>query len=724
MATAVDSQAGTNVSATTMARGRRTGLSVILAALALVAMTPSAAPAQTVVVNSTVDAPDAVPGDGVCATADGACTLRAAVMEANATGRAVITLPAGIFRLMLPARGEDAAAFGDLDIVGGADIEIRGVSQQDTIVEACAVAPAQSYCPEGQGISDRVFHVLAGGTLRLSDLRVRHGQEIYGAGIDVAGTLSMLRTTVDLSEAEENGGGLHVHATGVASLVHSTVGGNKAAVVYGQAPSFGYGGGIHNIGQLTLDSSNVDGNWAYYGGGLFNDGAVSMVNSTVSYNAVGGFKHGDGGGIFHRSSLPLTIVNSTIANNVASAADQAPGHGGGIHIAGAAPTSVTNTIITANQGFGSSVFTYWWGYSDVVGHIEDGGYNIITNPSDWATFGAGLHATTQFYVIPLVDAYHDNGGPILTRGLLPGSPAIDAGDDAVCAASPVNGRDQRGAARPEGARCDIGAYEGLTLNVVTVSVHPRTILEGFEGESDMTFEVTLSQPYGGTITVPYFTTDGTAVSTGTDADFTATEGVVTFLPGETSKQITVKVHGDYIVEPHETFTVTIGAPSVGTPGVTTVTGTIVNDDAGSGGGAGVPGPAGPQGEPGPMGPAGPQGEPGPMGPAGPQGEPGPMGPAGPQGEPGPMGPAGPAGPMGPAGPQGLQGEIGPMGPAGPQGPAGPAGSAPAGSLLFLLEGAEAPAGYTRLGSYREENVDRGGRRGRRVNLTIVIWQKQ
>ena len=43
--------------------------------------------------------------------------------------------------------------------------------------------------------------------------------------------------------------------------------------------------------------------------------------------------------------------------------------------------------------------------------------------------------------------------------LLPGSPAIDAGDPATCAAEPVNNIDQRGIPRPQGAGCDIGAYE-------------------------------------------------------------------------------------------------------------------------------------------------------------------------------------------------------------------------------------------------------------------------
>jgi hypothetical protein len=47
-----------------------------------------------------------------------------------------------------------------------------------------------------------------------------------------------------------------------------------------------------------------------------------------------------------------------------------------------------------------------------------------------------------------------NGGPTETIPLLPGSPAIDAGDAQLCPPA-----DQRGVVRPMGARCDIGAFE-------------------------------------------------------------------------------------------------------------------------------------------------------------------------------------------------------------------------------------------------------------------------
>lgn len=48
-----------------------------------------------------------------------------------------------------------------------------------------------------------------------------------------------------------------------------------------------------------------------------------------------------------------------------------------------------------------------------------------------------------------------------------GSPAIDAGDAATCAAAPVDNRDQRGGARPHGPQCDIGAIEvGADIDLI------------------------------------------------------------------------------------------------------------------------------------------------------------------------------------------------------------------------------------------------------------------
>ena len=62
---------------------------------------------------------------------------------------------------------------------------------------------------------------------------------------------------------------------------------------------------------------------------------------------------------------------------------------------------------------------------------------------------------------PKLDPLSDNGGPTLTHALMPGSPAIDTGDDSVLGAPHLLTTDQRGVGFPRksGAHVDIGAYE-------------------------------------------------------------------------------------------------------------------------------------------------------------------------------------------------------------------------------------------------------------------------
>ena len=107
-------------------RGWRAALAVVLAlALAgpvsIVGPVPAVQAGSTFVVDSTADEPDATPGDGVCAsTPSGKCTLRAAIMEANALpGADSVVLPSGTYTTQIggsTAYGEDAGAKGDLDI--------------------------------------------------------------------------------------------------------------------------------------------------------------------------------------------------------------------------------------------------------------------------------------------------------------------------------------------------------------------------------------------------------------------------------------------------------------------------------------------------------------------------------------------------------------------------------------------------------------------------------
>ena len=109
----------------------------------------------------------------------------------------------------------------------------------------------------------------------------------------------------------------------------------------------------------------------------------------------------------------------------------------------------------------------------------------------------------------------------------------------------------------------------------TISVANATVAEGNSGSTNLAFTVTLSKASTSTVSVNYATANGTATA---GADFTATSGTITFAPGVLSQQVKVAVTGDTTVEPTETLTVTLSAPTGATLGTATATGTITNDD--------------------------------------------------------------------------------------------------------------------------------------------------
>jgi Calx-beta domain/Lamin Tail Domain/Bacterial Ig-like domain (group 2)/WD40-like Beta Propeller Repeat len=103
-----------------------------------------------------------------------------------------------------------------------------------------------------------------------------------------------------------------------------------------------------------------------------------------------------------------------------------------------------------------------------------------------------------------------------------------------------------------------------------------TIPEGDTGTSTATFTVTLSAISGQTVTVNYATADGTATTAGND--YVATNGTLTFAPGETTKPVPVTINGDTTFEPNETFFVNLTVPVNASISDSQGQGTITNDD--------------------------------------------------------------------------------------------------------------------------------------------------
>ena len=186
--------------------------------------------AATFIVNSTTDAVDANPGNGICASAGGICTLRAAIMEANAlAGADIITLPSGTYTLTIAGTGEDAAVTGDFDITE--DLAINGAGSAITIID-------------GNNL-DRIFHIHSG-AVTVSGVTIRGGNP--GTGDDAGGGIRVSSTTA-----------------GPLTVANSTITENVA----------GNGGGIYNPGlSLTITSSFITGNFANVDdGGISSRGA-------------------------------------------------------------------------------------------------------------------------------------------------------------------------------------------------------------------------------------------------------------------------------------------------------------------------------------------------------------------------------------------------------------------------------------------------------------------
>ncbi|MBX7072493.1 MAG: hypothetical protein K1X71_05045 [Pirellulales bacterium] len=112
-----------------------------------------------------------------------------------------------------------------------------------------------------------------------------------------------------------------------------------------------------------------------------------------------------------------------------------------------------------------------------------------------------------------------------------------------------------------------------------LSINDVSIVEGNAGQSILKFTISLSNPSASPVSVNVSTQDGTAVSTPPGADYEAlTNFAVNFLPGETSKDVEVKINGDLLDEGNETFTANLSDAVGATIAKGVGAGTITDDD--------------------------------------------------------------------------------------------------------------------------------------------------
>ena len=123
-----------------------------------------------------------------------------------------------------------------------------------------------------------------------------------------------------------------------------------------------------------------------------------------------------------------------------------------------------------------------------------------------------------------------------------------------------------------------GGRAGLAISIPAMSINSISQSEGNSGTSQFVFTVTLSAASAGEVRVDWATADGTASAAAND--YVSASGTVTFLPGETSKTVSVSVNGDTGIEPDEQFYVDLSNPSPATVAIfkSRGIGTILTDD--------------------------------------------------------------------------------------------------------------------------------------------------
>jgi CSLREA domain-containing protein len=480
----------------------------------------------TINVNSTADAVDANVGDGVCASASGECTLRAAIQEANAAqAGATILLAAGSYQLTIEGRNEDASSTGDLDITGG--VTIQGHGQETSIIDANQL--------------DRVLDVHDNAVLKVVDVAIINGylandkgNVYYGGGVRSSGDVSLVRSTIsncqatngggfysynssfafqdstlcdnraemggglqmqygtgtiknslicrnhaDLSgagilidpngswptlaisdtiisdnQAGATGGGIYASALATLAIYHTTISNNQAD----------QGGGIGGGPVLALDitETTINGNRASRsGGGLWVQSyGTKVTNSTISGNQAG---EGGGGIYFFGNGNVGTLINATIAENVADGDGDGSGDGGGIfqEAAVSGRTVVRNSIVASNYDGSATLENQ---DPDCAGVVLSAGYNLIGNNHGCESFVNAerndLVGSETNPLNPLLGPLQFNGGPTATHALLNGSPAIDSGSNIRCPPTDQRGMERSRDREGDGTDiCDMGSFE-------------------------------------------------------------------------------------------------------------------------------------------------------------------------------------------------------------------------------------------------------------------------
>ena len=420
--------------------------------LALVAATDLAASAQaaTYTVGTTEDL------TGICENpSSGACSLRQLITYENSLAET----PNPPDTIAVPAPG--GLAFYDLSngpLTIFKSVAIVGAGARVTNIDQFSATPNRVFFVEPNPRNKVVPTVTISG-LSIAFGHANEANGFFGGDILNEATLTLSEDAITNGTATEGSGGGISNDGGTLTLTHSLVANNFSTNLPGGAG--GDSGAIQNVGpnpmtataaKLVVDDSTITGNSAALGGGIF-----SWCNGTESACSANG------------TTNTTTIVNSTIANNDGG---KRSAEGGGL-LASQGTIAVEDSIVADNTVEEPSTTERKPSNCGKSG-ISSLGHNLQSG-ADCAFIATGdLESIEPGF---LSSGLQDNGGNTDTLALQATSPAVDAipSDAPGCGAT-----DQRGIARPQGAGCDIGAYElfqpveGQQFSEVVGAASPQT----------------------------------------------------------------------------------------------------------------------------------------------------------------------------------------------------------------------------------------------------------
>lgn len=453
-------------------------LALVSVATALVAVAPTVAGAATIDVE--------IKGD-FSESGNNGCALREAVRSANEqtsiggcapgeNGLDTIRVPAGTYPLSI--QGEDnGGELGDLDVSDA--LKIVGLGKGAVIDGG------------GPGVLDNRIFDLRLGDVTMRNLTIQNTRTLSvppnsdGAGIRSAASVATKLDDVRLLNNAANGPSIRggaISAEGPLAITDSVLAGNtapfygaidaqgalvmKRTTVRDNAAAFGSGGiGItepSKISESTFSGNRLNGETGdHNGAAMVAIDDLDLRNVTISEN----FADQGGGGMAAVNGSTVNLTNVTVTDNTADANQDAmnTGDGGGLYSENGGTFRLRNTVISGNADLtppaDGSV------EPDCAAQLSLAGNNLIGDTEGCATqkFG-GTPAELADGTAPLFGELGMNGGPTATVSIAKSSPLVNRikaanCDDGGVSDDPGIGSDQRGVSRPQGSRCDVGAYE-------------------------------------------------------------------------------------------------------------------------------------------------------------------------------------------------------------------------------------------------------------------------